>query len=83
MRTALGFSAVTRQLNTLLVTSAVAGEGKTTVAVNLARVVALMDAGRCSSNSICAAGDIQEIDLAARGGATTAVAGAAECARCS
>jgi polysaccharide biosynthesis transport protein len=41
LRSALGFTAVTRQLNTLLVTSAVAGEGKTTVAVNLARVIAL------------------------------------------
>jgi succinoglycan biosynthesis transport protein ExoP len=41
LRSALGFTAVTRQLNTLLVTSAVAGEGKSTVAVNLARVIAL------------------------------------------
>ena len=79
LRTALGFSAVTRQLNTLLVTSAVAGEGKTTVAVNLARVVAL--SGR---KTVLVELDLRrparfgEIDLAARGGATTAIAGAAE-----
>ncbi len=79
LRTALGFSAVTRQLNTLLVTSAVAGEGKTTVAVNLARVVAL--SGR---RTVLVELDLRrparfgEIDLAARGGATTAIAGAAE-----
>jgi polysaccharide biosynthesis transport protein len=79
LRTALGFSAVTRQLNTLLVTSAVAGEGKTTVAVNLARVVAL--SGR---RTVLVELDLRrpatfgEIDLAAKGGATTAIAGAAE-----
>lgn len=79
LRTALGFSAVTRQLNTLLVTSAVAGEGKTTVAVNLARVVAL--SGR---RTVLVELDLRRpttfgtIDLAAKGGATTAIAGAAE-----
>ena len=36
LRSALDFAAVTRQLDTLLVTSAVSGEGKTTVAVDLA-----------------------------------------------
>jgi capsular exopolysaccharide synthesis family protein len=41
LRSALDFAAVTRQLDTLLVTSAVAGEGKTTVAVDLAHAVAL------------------------------------------
>lgn len=41
LRSALDLAAVTRQLDTLLVTSAVAGEGKTTVAVDLAHAVAL------------------------------------------
>jgi succinoglycan biosynthesis transport protein ExoP len=41
LRSALDFTAVTHRLDTLMVTSAVSGEGKTTVAVNLARVVAL------------------------------------------
>ncbi len=44
LRSALDFAAVTRQLDTLLVTSATSGEGKTTVAVDLAHAVAL--AGR-------------------------------------
>lgn len=44
LRSALDFVAVTRQLDTLLVTSAVPSEGKTTVAVDLAHAVAL--AGR-------------------------------------
>jgi tyrosine-protein kinase len=44
LRSALDFAAVTRQLDTLLVTSASSGEGKTTVAVDLAHAVAL--AGR-------------------------------------
>ena len=44
LRSALDFAAVTRELDTLLVTSAVSGEGKTTVAVDLAHAVAL--AGR-------------------------------------
>lgn len=44
LRSALDFAAVTRRLDTLLVTSAISGEGKTTVAVDLAHVVAL--AGR-------------------------------------
>jgi polysaccharide biosynthesis transport protein len=44
LRSALDFAAVTRELDTLLVTSAISGEGKTTVAVDLARAVAL--AGR-------------------------------------
>lgn len=41
LRSALDFVAVTRQLDSLLVTSAVPGEGKTTVAVDLAHAVAL------------------------------------------
>jgi polysaccharide biosynthesis transport protein len=41
LRSALDFAAVARPLNTLLVTSAVAGEGKTTVAIDLAHTVAL------------------------------------------
>jgi capsular exopolysaccharide synthesis family protein len=44
LRAALDFAAVTRELDTILVTSAVVGEGKTTVAVDLAHAVAL--AGR-------------------------------------
>jgi capsular exopolysaccharide synthesis family protein len=41
LRSALDFAAVTRELDTLLVTSAVSGEGKTTVAADLAHAVAL------------------------------------------
>ncbi|HSZ05117.1 MAG TPA: polysaccharide biosynthesis tyrosine autokinase [Solirubrobacteraceae bacterium] len=41
LRSALDFAAVTRQLDTLMVTSAIAGEGKTTVAVDLAHTIAL------------------------------------------
>jgi capsular exopolysaccharide synthesis family protein len=41
LRSALDFAAVTRQLDTLLVTSAVSSEGKTTVAVDLAHAIAL------------------------------------------
>lgn len=44
LRSELDFAAVTRQLDTLLVTSAISEEGKTTVAVELARVIAM--AGR-------------------------------------
>ncbi len=44
LRSELDFAAVTRQLDTLLVTSAISEEGKTTVAVELARVMAM--AGR-------------------------------------
>jgi capsular exopolysaccharide synthesis family protein len=44
LRTAIDFAAVTRELDTILVTSAAVGEGKTTVAVDLAHAVAL--AGR-------------------------------------
>jgi polysaccharide biosynthesis transport protein len=41
LRSALDFAAATRTLDTLLVTSATSGEGKTTVAVDLAHAVAL------------------------------------------
>ncbi len=41
LRSALDFAAVTRRLDTLLITSAIAGEGKTTVAIDLAHAVAL------------------------------------------
>jgi polysaccharide biosynthesis transport protein len=41
LRSALDIAAVTRPLDTILVTSAGSGEGKTTVAVDLAHVVAL------------------------------------------
>jgi capsular exopolysaccharide synthesis family protein len=41
LRSALDFAAVTRPLDVLMVTSAVSGEGKTTVAVDLAHAVAL------------------------------------------
>jgi polysaccharide biosynthesis transport protein len=44
LRSALDFAAVTRPLDTLMVTSAAPGEGKTTVAVDLSHAVAL--AGR-------------------------------------
>jgi polysaccharide biosynthesis transport protein len=79
LRSALGFTAVTRQLNTLLVTSAVAGEGKTTVAVNLAHVIAL--SGR---RTVLVELDLRRpttfgpIELAAKRGVTTAITGAAE-----
>lgn len=41
LRSALDFAAVTRELDTLMVTSATPGEGKTTVAIDLAHAVAL------------------------------------------
>jgi succinoglycan biosynthesis transport protein ExoP len=41
LRSALDFAAVARPLGTLMVTSAISGEGKTTVAVDLAHAVAL------------------------------------------
>jgi succinoglycan biosynthesis transport protein ExoP len=79
LRSALGFTAATRELNTLLVTSAMAGEGKTTVAVNLAHVIAL--SGR---RTVLVELDLRRpttfgpIDLAAKRGVTTAITGAAE-----
>ncbi|MHB8531243.1 MAG: tyrosine-protein kinase domain-containing protein [Solirubrobacteraceae bacterium] len=44
LRSALDFAAVTREIDTLMLTSAVSGEGKTTVAVDLSHTIAL--AGR-------------------------------------
>ncbi len=41
LRSALDFAAVSRPLDSLMVTSAVSGEGKTTVAVDLAHAIAL------------------------------------------
>lgn len=41
LRSALEFAAVTRALDTLLITSAVPGEGKTTVSVDLSQTIAL------------------------------------------
>jgi capsular exopolysaccharide synthesis family protein len=41
LRTALDFVGVTRQLETLLITSAISAEGKTTVAVGLSHAIAL------------------------------------------
>ena len=41
LRSALDFAAVTRELDTLVITSAVSGEGKTTVSVDLAHAIAL------------------------------------------
>jgi len=41
MRSALDFARVSRQLDVLMVTSAIPGEGKTTVAVNLAHAISL------------------------------------------
>lgn len=41
LRSALEFAAVTRAMDTLLITSAVPGEGKTTVSVDLAQTIAL------------------------------------------
>jgi capsular exopolysaccharide synthesis family protein len=79
LRSALGFTAVTRPLNTLLVTSAVSGEGKTTVAVNLAHVMAL--SGR---RTVLVELDLRRpatfgpIELGAARGVTTAITGAAE-----
>ena len=41
LRSALEFAAVTRAMDTLLITSAVPGEGKTTVSIDLAQAIAL------------------------------------------
>ncbi len=78
LRSALDFAAVTHQLDTLLVTSAVSGEGKTTVAVDLAHAVALT--GR---HTVLIELDLrrptftEHFDLDASRGVTTALVGAA------
>ncbi len=79
LRSALDFTAVTRQLDTLMVTSAVSGEGKTTVAVNLARVVAL--SGRRTvlvELDLRRPGTVGPFDLGAGRGVTTAITGSAK-----
>ncbi|MHB1537092.1 MAG: tyrosine-protein kinase domain-containing protein [Solirubrobacteraceae bacterium] len=76
LRSALEFAAAARPLKTLLVTSAVAGEGKTTVAVDLAHTVAL--SGKCT---ILVEMDLrqptiaQHFDLPDSGGLTAALLG--------
>ncbi len=79
LRSALDFTAVTRQLDTLMVTSAVSGEGKTTVAVNLARVVAL--SGRRTvlvELDLRRPGTVGPFELGAGRGVTTAITGSAK-----
>jgi|SRR5580704_14872190 succinoglycan biosynthesis transport protein ExoP len=77
LRSALDFAAVSHQLDTLLVTSAVSGEGKTTVAVDLAHAVALT--GR---HTVLIELDLRRptfakhFDLDASRGVTTALVGA-------
>ena len=77
LRSALDFVAVTRTMDTLLVTSAVPGEGKTTVSVDLAHAYALtgrrvilveLDLRRPSFTS--------HFDIDGRRGVTTALTGA-------
>jgi succinoglycan biosynthesis transport protein ExoP len=79
LRSALDVTAATRRLDTLMVTSAVSGEGKTTVAVNLARVVAAsgrptvlveLDLRRPST--------VGPFELGAQRGVTSAITGAQE-----
>jgi succinoglycan biosynthesis transport protein ExoP len=78
LRSALDFAAVSHQLDTLLVTSAVSGEGKTTVAVDLAHAVALT--GR---HTVLVELDLRRpsfsnhFDLDPRRGLTTVLVGAA------
>ncbi len=77
LRSALDFAAVSHQLDTLLVTSAVSGEGKTTVAVDLAHAIALT--GR---HTVLIELDlrrptfVKHFDLAGSRGVTTALIGA-------
>jgi succinoglycan biosynthesis transport protein ExoP len=77
LRSALDFAAVSHQLDTLLVTSAVSGEGKTTVAVDLAHAIALT--GR---HTVLVELDLRRptfakhFDLDASRGVTTALVGA-------
>ena len=77
LRSALDLAAVSHQLDTLLVTSAVEGEGKTTVAVDLAHAVALT--GR---HTVLVELDLRRptfarhFDIDASRGVTTALVGA-------
>ena len=76
LRSALDFAAVTRQLDTLLVTSAVSGEGKTTVAVDLAHALALTGRRRCLVElDLRRPTFAQHFDLDRLGGLTTALTG--------
>jgi capsular exopolysaccharide synthesis family protein len=76
LRSALDFTSVTRQIDTLLVTSAVSGEGKTTVAVDLSHAIALT--GR---NTILVELDLRRptfanhFELRSRDGLTSAIVG--------
>ena len=78
LRSALDFAAVNHQLDTLLVTSAIAGEGKTTVAIDLAHAIALT--GR---HTVLIELDLRRptfarhLDLDASRGITTVLIGAA------
>jgi capsular exopolysaccharide synthesis family protein len=79
LRGALDVTAATRQLDTLMVTSAVSGEGKTTVAVNLARVVAA--SGRPTvlvELDLRRPATVGAFVLGAEDGVTTAITGAKE-----
>jgi capsular exopolysaccharide synthesis family protein len=78
LRSALDFAAVSRQLNCLMVTSAISGEGKTTVAVDLSHAIAFtgrrvvlieLDLRRPSFGS--------QFELDSRSGLTTALTGGA------
>jgi polysaccharide biosynthesis transport protein len=72
LRSELDFAAVTRQLDTLMVTSAISEEGKTTVAVELARVIAM--AGRrviLMELDLRRPGFASHFDLDPRGGITS------------
>ncbi len=83
LRSALDFAAVSHQLDTLLVTSAVSGEGKTTVAVDLAHAVALT--GR---HTVLIELDLRRptfakhFDLAGGRGVTTLLVGAGRSTSC-
>jgi polysaccharide biosynthesis transport protein len=78
LRSALDFAAVSHELDTLLVTSAISGEGKTTVSIDLAHAIALT--GR---HTVLIELDLRRptfarhFDLDASRGVTTALTGAA------
>ncbi len=77
LRSALEFAAVTRQLDTLMVTSAISEEGKTTVAVDLAHAIALT--GRRTvllELDLRRPTFVEHFGLRAKDGLTTALTGA-------
>jgi capsular exopolysaccharide synthesis family protein len=82
LRTSIGFLSVEKPLRTILVTSPIAGEGKTTVAVNLA--VAYAQAG---SKTVIVEADLRRPSLhrlfgtSGTDGLTTAIIGEAQLAR--